>query len=347
MSAWRGWLLLVLGISGVMGSVQPLTTVWRWFEQPGRSEAQAFDPVAGLHGQALTLPPARESRLRLDLTVRSNAVTVQRFGDREHRRLRYRLPLLLVLRDDAGAELGRYERVIDWAEPGSHAQRRADIEAAGGTVELSYDFPPVTPPAAGRVVADLTFDNDRTHGAQVEAAAIAIDARGDSVAVPLVLGVFMLCAGWIAAVCGLAIVVESRAPPARERTLAADVARHRAMACHLVAFAGYLVPFANVVGACLLWLRARRVDAFVEAHGREALNFQLSLLVYLLLAFSLSLAVLGLLMLPLLLLFHVVSTVEAAVAARRGDRFRYPLTFRFLRAPPVGTTAPDALMPAA
>lgn len=344
MSAWRGWLLLVLGCCAVIGSVRPLRTVWLWFEQPGRTEAQAFDPAAGLHGLALALPAARESRLRLDMTVRSNAVTAQRFGDREHHRLRYRVPLELVLRDDAGAEIARYERVIDWAEPGSHAQRSADVATDRGTAQLSYDFPPVTAPASGHVLADLSFGVDRTHGATVVAAGIAIDPRGDSVAVPLVVGVFMLFAGWVAAICGLALVVESGGAPTRAAGLAAETAALRAMWCHLAAFAGYVVPFANVVVVCALWLRARTVDAFVEAHGREALNFQLSLLVYLLLAFSLSLAVLGLLMVPLLLLFHVVSTVEAAVSARRGERYRYPLTFRFLRAPP---GVPDAVTPAA
>ena len=102
---------------------------------------------------------------------------------------------------------------------------------------------------------------------------------------------------------------------------------------HLLGLLAYPLPLVHLLVMATAWVRGRKGSAFVEEHGREALNFQLSMLVYLLIAFSLSLVLIGLLMLPLVLLFHLVMLIEAAVQARAGHRFRYPLTFRFLRAP--------------
>ena len=49
-----------------------------------------------------------------------------------------------------------------------------------------------------------------------------------------------------------------------------------AMACHLSALAGFLVPFGNIAGPLLVWLLKRAEIPLVDAHGKEALNFQIT-----------------------------------------------------------------------
>src|SRR5882762_11044588 len=46
--------------------------------------------------------------------------------------------------------------------------------------------------------------------------------------------------------------------------------------CHLSSLAGLFVPFSNIVGPLVIWLVRKDKSPSVEAHGKESLNFQLS-----------------------------------------------------------------------
>ena len=106
--------------------------------------------------------------------------------------------------------------------------------------------------------------------------------------------------------------------------------RRAAMLCHLGALAGFLLPFGSLVAPFVMWIAGRDLDPVVERAGREALNFQLSILVYLLLAFALTMAFIGVLILPLLVVMQFVLTIAAARRAAAGFEYRYPLTFRMV-----------------
>ena len=63
---------------------------------------------------------------------------------------------------------------------------------------------------------------------------------------------------------------DAEGDPAREpRTIAA--------LSHLAAFAGLAIPFGNVLGPLIVWLARRDDSPFIDDHGKQALNFQLSL----------------------------------------------------------------------
>ena len=52
-----------------------------------------------------------------------------------------------------------------------------------------------------------------------------------------------------------------------------------AMFCHLSGFLGYfvVVPFASIIGPLVVWLLKKDASAFVDAHGKEAINFQITM----------------------------------------------------------------------
>ena len=58
-------------------------------------------------------------------------------------------------------------------------------------------------------------------------------------------------------------------------------ARSWAMWCHLSALAGLVVPLGNILGPLIVWQMKRNEFPSVDAHGKAALNFQLSALIYL------------------------------------------------------------------
>lgn len=112
--------------------------------------------------------------------------------------------------------------------------------------------------------------------------------------------------------------------------------RHWAVGAHLSALIALVTGLPSLVGPLVVWLLKREGDAFVEAHAREALNFNLSLLVYVLAAIGAVIASLGLavlVLLPLALVAFVGWLIVIVVAAGRagnGQYYRYPLTIRFL-----------------
>jgi uncharacterized Tic20 family protein len=102
--------------------------------------------------------------------------------------------------------------------------------------------------------------------------------------------------------------------------------------------AGFVVPFGNVLGPLIIWQMKRNEMPLVDEHGKEALNFQLSALIYLLsggvLAVAGLLCFLWLLVLPLLVVIHVGSIVFAIIAgikANEGVLYRYPLNLRLVK----------------
>lgn len=71
-------------------------------------------------------------------------------------------------------------------------------------------------------------------------------------------------------------------------------------------------------------------DEFVKANARTAINWQIWLTIYSVIAGVLILVGIGLLLLPLLGLIDLVFVVIAAVKASNGDVWSYPLTIDLL-----------------
>lgn len=104
-----------------------------------------------------------------------------------------------------------------------------------------------------------------------------------------------------------------------------------AVACHLSGFAGFLFPFGNILVPLLLWAFKRTESPYIDFHGKEAINFQISVSIYYLICIILSVIIIGLLLMPLLAAFQIIAMIIAAISASHGNLFRYPLSLRFLK----------------
>lgn len=86
------------------------------------------------------------------------------------------------------------------------------------------------------------------------------------------------------------------------------------------------------IGATLLlWLMKRDTSRFVDDHGREVMNFQISLLIYSIVCLPLYFILIGIPIILAVYIAAVVGLIRGAVAAHRGDVFRYPICLRFIR----------------
>ncbi|QSO54966.1 DUF4870 domain-containing protein [Alicyclobacillus curvatus] len=103
------------------------------------------------------------------------------------------------------------------------------------------------------------------------------------------------------------------------------------MACHLAAFAGWVIPLGWILGPLTVWLIKRNQFWLVDEQGKEALNFQISLMIYGIIAGILCLILIGFLLLIALAVLQIVLVIIAAIKVSNGEHYRYPLTIRLIR----------------
>ncbi len=98
-----------------------------------------------------------------------------------------------------------------------------------------------------------------------------------------------------------------------------------ATAAHLVPLIGF-----GFIGPLVIWLMKRDEDAFVGYHAREALNFQITMIIYVIGSIVLMFALIGFVLLPVVMVFALVVMIIAGIKAANGEFYRYPLIFRFV-----------------
>ena len=115
-------------------------------------------------------------------------------------------------------------------------------------------------------------------------------------------------------------------------------ARMWGMICHLAGLAG-LIPVVPVVGSIIgplvVWQLKKDEFGFVDEQGKEAVNFQISILLYLLVSailwVPLSFVCIGAVIPFAISIVDLVFMLIAAVKANDGEHYRYPLTIRFIK----------------
>ena len=98
--------------------------------------------------------------------------------------------------------------------------------------------------------------------------------------------------------------------------------------CHLSYFFGFALL--SFIFPMTVYLVMRTDSAFVTHHAREALNFHLSLLLYIICCVPLCFIGIGFVLLGAVALTGLVCSIVAAVKASKGAYYQYPITIRFV-----------------
>ena len=110
-----------------------------------------------------------------------------------------------------------------------------------------------------------------------------------------------------------------------------ETERNWAMLCHLSAFAGFFFPFGGIIGPLICWLSKKDESRWVDQNGKQSLNFQLSVLLYIVLATPLCLIIIGIPIIVFLIFLKVICIIIASVKASKGEEFKYPITIPFIQ----------------
>jgi uncharacterized Tic20 family protein len=106
-----------------------------------------------------------------------------------------------------------------------------------------------------------------------------------------------------------------------------------AMLSHIFGLSWLIFPFipiGGVIGALIIWQIKKDQHPFVDRHGKESLNFQISMLIYGIVAGMSILMCVGAFLLPAVVIADVVFVIIAAIKASQGEEYRYPITIRFV-----------------
>jgi uncharacterized protein len=112
-------------------------------------------------------------------------------------------------------------------------------------------------------------------------------------------------------------------PPSQEE-------RTWGMLAHLSALVQFIgVP--TFVGPLVVWLIKKDTMPFVNDQGKEALNFQITMIIVAICLLPTLCIVVGFFLLPLLGLYALIFAIVAAIKANEGIAYRYPLTLRLVK----------------
>jgi uncharacterized Tic20 family protein len=103
-----------------------------------------------------------------------------------------------------------------------------------------------------------------------------------------------------------------------------------AMLCHLSALAGFIIPFGNIIAPIIIWILKKEEYPLVDDQGKESLNFQISITIYIIISVILIFVAIGIVLLLLVALFSLIMIVVASIKANDGEKYRYPLTIRLI-----------------
>jgi len=101
---------------------------------------------------------------------------------------------------------------------------------------------------------------------------------------------------------------------------------------HASALLGFVIPWVfHILGPLIVWLAKRADSPEIDEHGKESLNFQISMLIYNVVAGVLCLVLIGFALLLILHILNLVLVIVASIQASEGKLYRYPITIRLIK----------------
>jgi uncharacterized protein len=120
-------------------------------------------------------------------------------------------------------------------------------------------------------------------------------------------------------------------PPPPASGTSSDI-RTWCVLCHASALLGLFFHFlGHLLGPLIVWLVKRGDSPEIDAHGKESLNFQISMLIYDAIAAILCLVLIGIPILIGLWVLNTVLVIIASIQASEGKLYRYPITIRLIK----------------
>ncbi|WP_152365693.1 DUF4870 domain-containing protein [Microlunatus speluncae] len=91
------------------------------------------------------------------------------------------------------------------------------------------------------------------------------------------------------------------------------------------------IPFLGFIGSLIVWAVFKDRSGWLRESATEALNFSILYTIAQFIAVVLMVVVIGMLLLPLIGIAGLILCILAAIAANRGEPYRYPVNLRLVK----------------
>ena len=116
-------------------------------------------------------------------------------------------------------------------------------------------------------------------------------------------------------------------PPQPEAAASSEVskdAKTMGMLCHLLGLIGFIGPL-------IIWLIKKDDDEFINDQGKEALNWQITVLIGFIVSAILVVIVIGAFLAWAIGILNLIFVIMGAVKASNGEKYRYPVCIRLIK----------------
>jgi len=86
----------------------------------------------------------------------------------------------------------------------------------------------------------------------------------------------------------------------------------------------------SFVPALIVWILKKDENQYIEDQAKEALNFQITMVLAYMLAGVLSWILIGLIFFPIIWVLNIVFCIIAAISTSKGETYRYPFCLRLI-----------------
>lgn len=304
-----------------------------------------FEPLPEQAFASGDLRLKNEAWVKLTLSGYISSESVQEKNDGGERyRTRYHFPYSLEVDDISGANIVTQSGALEWSKYGARRVWDHRADSRGGELELHQSLEKFAAPASGMVRVRFHLQGDQRYGARIHDLKLhvyEIDAPMPAIlwagaGLMLLLGPGLIILGVVLYGMSRPAGADTASNGPRDLNAAdQDAARDYrgwAVMTHLSALLAYTgIPFGHVIGPLVIWLLKRDTFAELDAHGKESLNFQISITIYGIICLLLSLLVIGLFLFFVLVCVHIVFTIVAAIKANDGLVYRYPFSLRLIK----------------
>lgn len=97
------------------------------------------------------------------------------------------------------------------------------------------------------------------------------------------------------------------------------------MLCHLLGL------FTSFLGPLILWLIKKDTMPYVDYHGKESLNFQITVMIAAAVGGITTAFGIGCFILPVVWIGNLVFSIIACIAASKGEYYKYPVCLRLVK----------------
>ena len=113
--------------------------------------------------------------------------------------------------------------------------------------------------------------------------------------------------------------------PSIETVTHSQESKNMAILCHLLSL------FTGFIGPLILWIIKKDEDKWISNHAKEALNFQITIIILMITSAILAVIFIGILLWIVTCICDLLFCILACIAASKGEDYRYPVSLRVIR----------------